>query len=121
MSFKYFNLASSLRHVESGKLELQGFMAISKDEIKKIAQLARLELNKVEIEKYQEQLASVLGYIDKLKEVKTSNLDILGLDSDEYNQVREDEIFLVDEQEKKIILNQVPEKEDDQIKVERVI
>lgn len=96
-------------------------MAISKDEIKKIAQLARLELNEVETEKYQEQLSSVLGYIDKLKEVKTSDLDILGLNSDEYNQVREDEIILADDQEKKIILDQVPEKEDNQVKVERVI
>lgn len=96
-------------------------MSISKDEIKKIAQLARLELNEVEIEKYQEQLSSVLGYIDKLKEVKTSDIDILGLDSDEYNQVREDEIVLADDQEKKIILDQIPEKEDGQVKVERVI
>ncbi len=96
-------------------------MSISKDEIKKIAQLARLELNDLEIEKYQEQLSSVLGYIDKLKEVKTSDVDILGLDSEDYNQLRKDAVFPADDEERSIALKQAPEKEDDQIKVERVI
>lgn len=96
-------------------------MSIKKDEIKKIAQLARLELNEVEIKKYQEQLSSILGYIDSLKEIKISDLDILGLESEEYNQVRKDEVLSINEEERKIILNQVPEKNDGQIRVDRVI
>lgn len=96
-------------------------MLISKEEIKKIAQLARLELNDIEIEKYQEQLSSILGYIDKLKEVKTSNLAILGLESGEYNKTRIDEVLICSEKEQKIVLDQISEIENGQAKVGRVI
>ena len=39
-----------------------------------IAKLANLSLNKEEIKKYEEQLSSILSYIDKLKEVDTKNI-----------------------------------------------
>lgn len=50
-------------------------MAISKDDVKKIAYLARLGLTDDEIEKFQGQLAGIFDYIDKLKE-----LDIEGIE-----------------------------------------
>ena len=42
-------------------------MAISREEIQKIASLARLDLSEAEILKYQEQLSSILKHIDALK------------------------------------------------------
>ena len=39
-----------------------------------IAKLANLSLTKEEIKKYEEQLSSILSYIDKLKEVDTKNI-----------------------------------------------
>ena len=36
---------------------------ISSNEVKKVAQLARLELNESEIQKHAEQLENILGYI----------------------------------------------------------
>lgn len=96
-------------------------MAISKEDIKKVAQLARLELNEAEVEKYQGQLASILDYIDMLKEAKVSDLAVLGLESENYNQTRDDEILPCDDKTIKIALDQAPEREADQIKVDRVI
>ena len=38
-----------------------------------IAKLAKLSLDSKEVKKYEEQLSSILSYIDKLKEVDTDN------------------------------------------------
>lgn len=50
-------------------------MALTKQEIKQIAKLARLELTEEEILMYAEQLSSVLKYMDMLSEVKTENVE----------------------------------------------
>jgi len=49
---------------------------ISKEEVKKIANLARLELTEQEIEKMQRDLADILGYIDQLNQVNVSGVDM---------------------------------------------
>lgn len=96
-------------------------MSLNNEEIKKIAFLARLELNDIEISKYQEQLSSILKYIDILKEADSSDLDILGLESDNFNRFRKDEVINCSEDEVKMAINQAGEKENDQIKVNRVL
>ncbi|ACI20246.1 MULTISPECIES: Asp-tRNA(Asn)/Glu-tRNA(Gln) amidotransferase subunit GatC [Thermodesulfovibrio] len=47
-------------------------MKISKEEVKHIAMLSRLELNEEEIGVYQEQLSRILDYIEKLNEIDTT-------------------------------------------------
>lgn len=47
---------------------------LSKEETEHIAKLARLGLSEQEIEKYQKDLSSILGYIDQLKEVDIANV-----------------------------------------------
>ena len=42
-------------------------MTISKDEVEKIAHLARLKIDESDKEKMAAQLNNILGYIDKLK------------------------------------------------------
>lgn len=42
---------------------------ITKEEVQHIAKLARLGLTKKEIEKFQNELSSILDYVEKLKEV----------------------------------------------------
>lgn len=48
-------------------------MPISKADVEKIAELARLELTAEEAESFTGQLSSILGYIDKLNELDTSD------------------------------------------------
>lgn len=96
-------------------------MAISREEIQKIANLARLDLSEAEILQYQEQLSSILRHIDTLKEAQSDDLDILGLNLSDYNRKREDEVKTWSEAEIKTALNQAKEISDGQVKVQRVL
>jgi aspartyl-tRNA(Asn)/glutamyl-tRNA(Gln) amidotransferase subunit C len=49
-------------------------MALTIDEVKHIAKLSRIELTDQELEKFRVQLSSILGYIEKLNEVDTSQV-----------------------------------------------
>ena len=47
---------------------------ISSDEVKKVAHLARLELNESEIEQHAKQLEKILDYIKQLEKINTQNI-----------------------------------------------
>ncbi len=63
---------------------------ISKEQTKHIAKLARIELNKKEIEKYQEELSKILDYIEKLKEVNVEGIQPMSHPVEIKNVMRED-------------------------------
>lgn len=48
---------------------------LSPDHVRKIARLARLELNDGEVERYRHDLSAVLGYMDRLR-----GLDLAGVE-----------------------------------------
>lgn len=48
---------------------------LSKDEVKHIAKLARLDLTQQELLKFRKDLSSILGYVGKLKEVDISGVE----------------------------------------------
>lgn len=48
---------------------------LSADDVRAIADLARLELSDDDVERYQRQLSDILGYFQKLEEVDTSHID----------------------------------------------
>lgn len=50
-------------------------MPITKDDAARIAELARLELTSEETESFTEQLSAILGYIEKLKELDTTDVE----------------------------------------------
>lgn len=52
-------------------------MKITKDEVKHIALLARLELSENEIEQYTKQLNDILLYMEKLNKIDTRNVEPL--------------------------------------------
>ena len=67
-------------------------MAISRDEIMKVASLSRLELADQEAEVMADELAMILSYVDKLSEVDTGGVEptthVISLG----NAFREDEV-----------------------------
>lgn len=65
-------------------------MALSKDEVLKIASLARLEFQENEIEKFQVQLNDILKFVDELSEVNTDGVEALAHAIDLKNALRED-------------------------------
>jgi len=96
-------------------------MKLSKDEVKKIADLARLELTDVELKKYGEQLSSVLSYIDQLKEVNTDEVEPTAQVAGLVNKMREDAVEEWPDDETESALSQAPEKQGRNIKVKRVL
>lgn len=48
---------------------------LSTDDVRAIADLARLELNEAELARYQKQLSDILGYFQKLEELDTAHID----------------------------------------------
>lgn len=67
--------------------------ALSHDDILHIAALARLHLTPEEAEKYGPQLSAILGYIDILQEVDTSNVKPTAQVTGQRNSLRNDEII----------------------------
>lgn len=63
---------------------------LSKDEVKHIAELARIGLSEDEIEKYQKDLSAILDWVEQLKEVDVEGVEptahIIGMK----NSLRED-------------------------------
>ncbi len=68
-------------------------MYISPDEVAKVAVLARLELDGEEIGAMSRQLDKILGYIAKLQEVDTSQVEVMTHTQDLNNVFRKDEVI----------------------------
>ncbi len=49
--------------------------AITEKEVEHIAELARIKLNEKEKDKMTKELGTILGYIDKLKEIDTEGVE----------------------------------------------
>jgi aspartyl-tRNA(Asn)/glutamyl-tRNA(Gln) amidotransferase subunit C len=49
-------------------------MAITRTDVEKIAELARLELTTEETDLFTEQLGSIIGYVEKLNELDTGDV-----------------------------------------------
>ena len=65
-------------------------MSVSKKEIEKIAQLARLNLKEDEVNKIEGQINQILEYVKKLDELDTDNVEPLSHTLDLNNVFRED-------------------------------
>jgi len=91
-------------------------MKLSKEDVQKIALLARVELKDEELEKYGEQISSILEYVDKLQEADTSGVDPDLYITDLVNSWREDEQKGCTETERELILGNMPDKEDEQLR-----
>lgn len=65
-------------------------MKISPEEVAKVAKLARLELTDEKIGQYSAQLGDILGYMDKLGELNTQDVEPMYTPVDQVSVMRED-------------------------------
>jgi len=65
-------------------------MKISPEEVAKVARLARLELTQDTIDQYASQLGGILGYMDKLSELDTANVEPMYTPVDQVSVMRDD-------------------------------
>ena len=93
-------------------------MALTLDEVRHVARLARLRLNDTELAEMQQQLSSILEYVDMLQEVDVTAVPPTAQVTDVVNVVRPDEVrpsMPVEE-----VLAGAPQREDDFFKVKPV-
>lgn len=94
-------------------------MALTREEVLKIAKLSKLEFKEEEIEKFQIELNDILKYIDILDEVDTQNIEPLMYVNHDVNNFREKE-HLESLALEKVLLN-APECAESAIVVPKVV
>lgn len=92
---------------------------ISKEEVVKIANLARLELTEKEIEKMQKDLSSILDYFNLLK--KAPKLELRPASAESFGVARKDEAIPQKREVVQKIIASAPDKKDDYIKVKTIL
>ena len=92
---------------------------ITKEEVKKVARLARLELNENEINNHAEQLEKILSYIRQLEKINTDDVPSTTRAIEVINVFRKDENKDYDCTEELLELG--PSKEDKYFKVPKII
>lgn len=65
-------------------------MHLSREQVSRIAQLARLALTEEEITKYQVELSRILDYVEQLNELDTTNIEPTSQVTGIVNQLRPD-------------------------------
>ena len=92
---------------------------INKEEVKKVAYLARLELNENEINNHAEQLEKILEYIKQLEKIDTNGVPSTTRAIEVFNVFRKDEKKNSDCIEELLELG--PSREDKYFKVPKII
>ena len=92
---------------------------INSDEVKKVAQLARLELNESEINQHAGQLEKILDYINQLEKINTDNVPCTTRAIEVINIFRKDE--KKDYENSQDLLDLAPARENKYFKVPKII
>lgn len=92
---------------------------ISEQEVKKVAEMARIALTDEEAAKFQKDLSSVLDYVVALQEVNTDGLEIVSSVTDLENVHRNDVAQPVEYQED--IMANAPERKDRYYQVKSIL
>ncbi len=92
---------------------------ITKEEVNKVANLARLELNENEINNHAKQLEKILDYIRQLEKIDTDDVPCTTRAIEVINVLREDEKKNYDSTEE--LLELAPSREDEYFKVPKII
>jgi aspartyl-tRNA(Asn)/glutamyl-tRNA(Gln) amidotransferase subunit C len=94
---------------------------LTKEEVKKIAALARVGITEEEVERYGKDLSAVLDYFKKLEELDTEKVEPIGHITGRINSYREDAHEEFGSLGRTAILKNAPEVKDGSIKVKSVL
>lgn len=99
-------------------LTLQTFM-IDREQVRKVALLARLELTPEEEEKFTTQLGNILDYFEQLSELDVTDVPPTTRAIDVSNVTRADELQPYSDPE--ALLNNAPNREDEFFRVPKIL
>ena len=94
-------------------------MGVTRDEVRKIAELAKLKIPDEKLDRYTNELNSILDYMGKLNELDTSEVEPLLHPLEGTNVFREDELRPSIETEE--ALKNAPDRTESHFKVPKVI
>ena len=122
--FKLFEIQRICKKVVLNKLlfnkkDTKGMKKITNEDVKKVAHLARLELNENEINNHAEQLEKILDYIRQLEKIDTDDVPCTTRAIEVVNVFRKDEKKNSDCNEELLELG--PSREDKYFKVPKII
>lgn len=92
---------------------------ISREEVQYIAKLARINLEEKDIDKYQNELSSILSFVSQLQKVNTDNVEPLSSVVGITNITREDKIINKDNRE--ALLKNAPKTKNGSIVTNKVL
>lgn len=84
-------------------------MALTREEVKALADLARLRLTDEEVTAAEKDLDAILGYVVRLQKIPTENVDPMTMPAKEIGW-RKDEEMACDEVTQNLIIENFPEK-----------
>lgn len=94
-------------------------MSVTKKDVEKIAELARLKFDDKELENFTNDMNNILSYVDKLNEPDTENVEPLSHPNEGSNIFRDD--LLKKSTTTDEALKNAPDKDDKFFKVPKVI
>ena len=95
-------------------------MKLTLEEVQKIAKLARLKLTEIEESKFQDQLSSILDYVEKLNEVDTEGVKPVTGGTDLINVTRADTVEASTDEATEDLLKAAPTREGNFVKTKGV-
>ena len=94
-------------------------MAISANEVKHVASLAKLEFSDAKLQKFTGQMDQIINMVQQLSEVDTTDVPVTTTVTDAFNVMRED--IAVKGTDRELLMENVPERKDGFIKVPAII
>lgn len=94
-------------------------MAISKEEVKKVAALSKLSFKEEELELFTSQMGKIIDMVEELGEIDTEGIPFTSNVVSEINVLREDVVVKGESREE--LLKNVPETKDGFIKVPAIM
>lgn len=94
-------------------------MSLSEKDVQYVAKLARLEVTDEEVAKYTKQLDNILGYVEQLSKLDTTNVEPLAHVLDMKNVTREDKPTPSLTQQE--VLSNAPEPQSGHFRVPRIM
>lgn len=94
---------------------------VSEEEVKHIAELARIELSGEEVERFAREISDVLGYVEQLGEVNTEAVEPISQLSGKTNVFREDVAIDADDETKATMAENYPDSQDGYIRVKQIM
>lgn len=100
-------------------------MVLNKEDIIKLGKLAKLNLTEEQVELYSKQLSSILNYVKQMNEIDFNivsvNSNVGFFDNHKNINLRKDNVIQKSQNELDDLMNCVPVKQNNQIKVPKVL